>query len=235
MEFTSIPLAFMAGVLSLLSPCVLPMIPAVTASAMRSSVLGLWYLAAGLCLSFALAGSVLTYLLLNLGLSPDILRTTSAILIFIMAVMLLSQQLSTRFNHLLSRLISHLPTSLVNGVGANGEGTALQFVIGLSLGLVWLPCVGPTLGTAIALASTGQSMLMAFTVMFSFGLGTALPLIGIGYWAGKSLAGLRSSAKFGKLLMGLALLIVALFILTGWDRILEVWAMQILPSWVIDI
>ena len=230
MEFSAIALAFLAGILSLLSPCVLPMVPAVAASAMRSSVIGLWMLAGGLMLSFAMAGSVLTFILLNLGLSPDILRTVSAVFILIMATVILSPRLSTAMNNSLSRALSHVPSAHVDG-----QGLLLQFVIGASLGLVWLPCVGPTLGTAIALASTGQNLTMAFIIMSSFGLGTALPLIILGYWAGKHLNRLHAPAKKARVILGVALLLVALMILTGIDRVLEVWAMQMLPSWIIDI
>ena len=65
MEWSSIPLAFIAGVLSLISPCVLPMLPAITASAMQASKMGLWALTLGIMLAFALAGTVLTFLLLK--------------------------------------------------------------------------------------------------------------------------------------------------------------------------
>ena len=230
MTFSAIPLAFLAGILSLLSPCVLPMLPAVTASAMRSSVKGLWVFAAGLALSFALSGSVLTFVLLNLGLSTEILRTVSAIALLLMGLLILSKKLGDSVRNLLSRGLSYLPVTVIQG-----DGVSLQFVIGMTLGLVWLPCVGPTLGTAIALASTGQNMGMAFIVMLSFGLGTALPLIALGYSASKNLRKLRHSERLARLFMGWALLLVATMILTGFDRVLEMWAMHILPSWVIEI
>lgn len=230
MSFSAIPLAFFAGVLSLLSPCVLPMLPAVSAAAMRSSIWGLWVLAAGLCLSFALAGSVLTFMLLNAGLSPDVLRYASAWLLMLMGGVLLSSRLSDLLSQGLSRVLSRIPLPTLNG-----DNLYFQFLLGLSLGLVWLPCVGPTLGTAIALASTGQSLPMAFMVMLSFGVGTALPLVAMGYWVGQRLQNLTQLARISKGILGLALLMVALFIFTGIDRVLEVWAMQILPSWIIDI
>ncbi len=230
MEFTAIPLALLAGVLSLLSPCVLPMVPAVAASAMQSSRLGLLMLAAGISLSFALAGTVLTFALLSLGISPDVMRYFSAGLLLVMGIVLLVPVLSDKMAFWLSRLTSQLP-----GQNVQGNGVAMQFVVGASLGLIWLPCVGPTLGTAIALASTGQSMPMAFVVMLTFGLGAALPLVFVGHLSGKQLAKLRLSGQFTKYLLGSALLLIALMIFTGFDKVLEIWAIEWLPDWVTSI
>lgn len=230
MEFTAIPLAFMAGILSLVSPCVLPMIPAVAASAMQSSKWALITLALGISLAFALAGTVLTFVLLNLGISTEWLRYFSVVLLLLMGATLLIPKLSDTLAFLLSRL-----TSRAANVQIEGSSAPMQFVIGASLGLVWLPCVGPTLGTAIALASTGQSMPMAFAVMLSFGIGTAIPLVLLGYYSGKKLATIKSSGKLGKTILGATLVFLALIILTGVDRVLEAWALEILPDWVTSI
>lgn len=230
MEWSAIPLAFIAGILSLISPCVLPMLPAVTASAMQASRAGLWALTLGIMLAFALAGTVLTFVLLSLGLSPDILRQFSVVILLLMALVLLLPALNDRLAWVLSRLTSRFDHSPIEG-----QSVATQALIGLSLGFVWLPCVGPTLGTAIALASTGQHMGMAFLVMLSFGAGTALPLVWIGYHSGIKLAKLRTSAVIGKKLLGVTLLVLALLILTGFDRVLETWALASLPDWVTSI
>ena len=230
MEFTAIPLAFMAGLLSLVSPCVLPMIPAVAASAMQSSKWGLITLALGISISFALAGTILTFVLLNLGISTEWLRYFSVVLLLFMGATLLIPKLSDTLAYLLSRL-----TSRAASVQIEGSSAPMQFVIGTSLGLVWLPCVGPTLGTAIALASTGQSMPMAFAVMLSFGVGTAIPLVTLGYFSGKKLKSVKKSGVFGKYILGATLVFLALMILTGVDRILETWALDILPDWVTSI
>ncbi|EJI1277641.1 sulfite exporter TauE/SafE family protein [Vibrio vulnificus] len=230
MEFTAIPLAFMAGILSLVSPCVLPMIPAVSASAMQSSKWGLAALALGISLAFALAGTILTFLLLNLGISTEWLRYFSVVLLLLMGATLLIPRLSDILAFLLSRL-----TRRAASVQIEGTSAPMQFVIGTSLGLVWLPCVGPTLGTAIALASTGQSMPMAFAVMLSFGIGTAIPLVALGHYSGKKLATVKSSGKLGKNILGMTLVFLALIILTGVDKVLEALALNILPDWVTSI
>ncbi|EGR0793187.1 cytochrome c biogenesis CcdA family protein [Vibrio cholerae] len=230
MDISSIPLAFLAGILSLLSPCVLPMIPAVASSAMQASRIGLVWLAIGISVTFAIAGSLITFILLSLGISPDILRYFSAGLMLLMGMVLLIPALNDRMSYGLSLLVSRMPDANVQGSGA-----AFQLVVGMSLGLVWLPCVGPTLGTAIALASTGQNMLLAFFVMLAFGLGCALPLVGIGYASGLQLKKIGNGAKYGKYLLAIALLLLSTMIFTGFDKQLEIWALDWLPDWMTSI
>ncbi|EON88131.1 MAG: cytochrome c biogenesis CcdA family protein [Plesiomonas shigelloides] len=230
MDLSSIPLAFFAGILSLLSPCVLPMIPAVASSAMQASRTGLILLALGISVTFAVAGSLITFILLSLGISPDILRYFSAGLMLVMGVVLLIPMLNDRLSYWLSLLVTRLP-----GTNVQGSGTGFQLLVGMSLGLVWLPCVGPTLGTAIALASTGQNMLLAFFVMLSFGLGCALPLVAIGYASGLQLKKISNSAKYGKYILAIALILLSVMILTGFDKTLEIWALNWLPDWVTSI
>lgn len=230
MDLSSIPLVFFAGILSLLSPCVLPMIPAVASSAMQASRTGLILLALGISVTFAVAGSLITFILLSLGISPDILRYFSAGLMLVMGVVLLIPMLNDRLSYWLSLLVTRLP-----GTNVQGSGTGFQLLVGMSLGLVWLPCVGPTLGTAIALASTGQNMLLAFFVMLSFGLGCALPLVAIGYASGLQLKKISNSAKYGKYILAIALILLSVMILTGFDKTLEIWALNWLPDWVTSI
>lgn len=231
----SIGLAAIAGMLSILSPCVWPLVPVVMSSAATSGRSGPWFLALGLSTAFGLAGSVLVLLLLNLGLGPEVLRYLAASMLLIVAVLLLVPTAGAWVTLQLSRL-----TSRTAGGGAAAATTgAGQFGVGALLGLVWLPCVGPTLGTAIALASLGEDLLMAFVVMFSFGLGTAAVLIAAGLASRSALMrwrpGVLSGAARGKKLLGWTLLFLALLVFTGVDKVLETIALQILPDWAISI
>jgi len=230
MDTFAIPLAFLAGILSLLSPCVLPMIPVVASSATQSSRKGIVTLALGLSLSFAFAGTILTFALISLGLSPEVLRYFSAVLLLAIAVTILVPKAGEWLTLKLSQLTSKLPSQNING-----NGVMTQFAVGASLGLVWLPCVGPTLGAAIALASTGQSMFSAFLVMLAFGVGTAIPLIGFSLLMKNSIGKWLNGGLVGKKIMGISLIILALTILTGFDRTLEALALEIMPEWLYNI
>lgn len=229
LDLIAIPLAFAAGALSILSPCVWPLVPVVMSSAGTGGRRGPLALALGLSVSFALAGTVLSFVLLNLGLDPVLFRWVAAVLLVVMGVLLLSKRASEWVSLKLSMLTArfNLPQEL-------GDGVLAQFGLGMLLGLVWLPCVGPTLGAAIALASLGEHMLMAFMVMLSFGIGTAAVLLIAGAASQAALQRMRpgtmASAAVAKRVMGILLLLLGVMVLSGIDKMLEAWALTWLPD-----
>jgi len=233
LDLVAVPLAFAAGGLSILSPCVWPLVPVVMSSAGSAGRRGPIALALGLSLSFALAGTLLSFVLLNLGLDPVLFRYVAALLLVVMGVLLLSKAAADGLALKLSTLTArfNLPQDL-------GDGAPAQFGLGLLLGLVWLPCVGPTLGAAIALASLGEHMLLAFVVMLSFGIGTAAVLLLAGALSQALLQRLRPGTLAGagaaKRLMGILVLSLGVLVLTGVDKMLETWALTWLPDWALS-
>lgn len=187
------------------------------------------FLALGLSVSFAIAGTLLTFVLLNLGLNPDAFRYLAAMLLVLVGLLLVLESWAQWLTMQLSKITTHLP------LGGTGGSSALgQFGVGMLLGFVWLPCVGPTLGAAIALASVGQDMYVAFVVMLAFGLGTAAALIVVAKLSGAVLSrlrpGLLSNTKSVKKWLGFLLLLLGVLVLTGVDKQLETLAVQYLPD-----
>ena len=235
LELSAIPLALLAGVLSIVSPCVWPIVPIVMGSAAGAGRAGPLALAAGLSLSFALAGTLLSFALVSLSLDPELFRYVAAALLLLVAVLLLVPQAASWLSQQLSRFTS--------GFGAGGSETGsswpAQFGIGMLLGLVWLPCVGPTLGAAIALASLGQKMIHAFLVMLAFGIGTAAALTFAGMASARVLKSVRpkilAGAGSGKRWLGIALLVLSLMVITGVDKRLEAWAVGWIPDWATSL
>lgn len=233
LELTSIPLALVAGVLSVLSPCVWPLVPVVMSSAATTSGrAGPALLALGLSVSFAVAGTALTLLLVSTGLDPELFRYVAAGLLIVVALTLLFRSIGDS----LTRRLSGISNWAAADRSAEHVSAAGQFGVGALLGLVWLPCVGPTLGAAIALASLGQNLGMAFLVMFTFGVGTSAVLLVAGLASGRLLARWRprlmASTSWGKKLLGGTLLLLGLLVLTGIDKALETMAVRALPEWV---
>lgn len=193
------------------------------------------YLALGLALSFAAAGTVLTLLLVSTGLDPELFRWFAAALLVVVGLFLLVRPLSDWLTLRLSTLSSRFSF----GSGASNGSASGQFGVGALLGVVWLPCVGPTLGAAIALASMGQSMAMAFVVMLAYGIGTAGVLLLAGVVSSKLLAKWRPAAVaaggWGKKVLGASLLILGLLVLTGVDKYMEAWAVDIVPAWIYSL
>ncbi len=232
--FASVPLAYLAGALSILSPCVWPLVPIVMSSAATAGRSGPLWLALGLSVAFALAGTVLTYVLLNLGLGLEIVRYLAGVLLLVAAIPLLFRRAGAWLTERLSVVGNRFQPASSAGTGPFG-----QFGIGALVGLVWLPCVGPTLGAAIALASLGQDMAMAFVVMFAFGIGIATVLLLAGYGSAELLRrwrpGLLETGGRGKRLLGAMLLLLGILVLSGWDKQLESWALTWLPDWAVAI
>lgn len=229
-------LAFLAGVLTILSPCVLPLVPIVFASAQSRHRMGPAALGLGLALSFTLVGLFVAAIGYSIGLDPDVFRTVGAVLMLGFAALLLVPALQHRFE-----LIAAPAGGLAQRLMPAGDGSGLgqQFSIGALLGIVWLPCVGPTLGAALVLASQGHNVVQVAAVMLAFAVGAALPLTVIGTLSAKALAGRRRAmAMFGargRLLLGVLLALVAALILTNVDRQIEAALTAASPDWLVSL
>jgi cytochrome c biogenesis protein CcdA len=234
--FATYGLSGLAGTLSVLSPCVLPLVPLVVGSAVLAHRFGAVALAAGLTLSFTLIGVFVAATSASLGLDQDALRLAAAVLLLVFGLILLVPRLQERFAIAASG-ISSTGQSLLDKMTLDGlQG---QFALGLLLGLVWSPCVGPTLGAAITLASQGESLPQITLVMAIFGLGASLPLLVVGMlsrevmvrWRGR----LFQAGTAGKKILGVLLLLVGAAILTGGDKAFEAWVLDFAPPWLISL
>lgn len=232
---SSYGLSFLAGVLSTLSPCVLPLVPILMGSASATHRLGPVALVSGLMLSFTLIGVALGSLGGVLGLDSQILRITGGILLILFGIVLVSQRLQDCFGAAVSRLgmgQGWLARFSLNGLHG-------QFLLGLLLGVVWSPCVGPTLGVAVTLASQGQALAQVGAVMLLFSLGAGLPLLALGLlsqqammrWRGR----MMSAGQSGKKMFGVALLLIGLLVLSGADKDFEKWALNVMPDWMVNL
>ena len=236
MPFGSIAFGFMAGVLSTLSPCVLPLLPLIVGAATATHRLGLPALAAGMVLSFVGIGLFVATIGFSIGLDGDVFRAVGAVLLAALGVVLLSGTLQQRFA-LATGGIGNAGNRMMAGL-ALGHPSG-QFLLGLLLGAVWSPCVGPTLGTASLLAAQGDDLGSVTVVMIAFGLGTAVPLLLIGLLSREALMRWRvrllQAGRTGKTLLGGAALLIAALILTGLDRTLETALVAASPAWLTDL
>lgn len=229
-------LAFVAGIVTILNPCVLPLVPILVTSAFGSARLGPVALAAGLAASFASFGFVIVAFGFQLGIDEQTIRIAAGALLILAGVVLLVPQFQGAISAAASPLTNRasLALSRVDGTSARG-----QFLIGVLLGLVWAPCVGPTLGTAIAAASQGENLLSAFVTFCAFGFGVATSILAFAYGSRKALGtkakSLQVIARFTKPAFGIALLMVGFLVMTGFDRHLESAGLSIMPEWLVDL
>ena len=229
-------LGYVAGILTTLSPCVLPIVPIVIATALAAHRLGPCALALGLTISFASVGIFVAALGASVGLDQALFRSIAAIVLIAFGILLLS-----------TRLQEHVALA-ASGLSAAGDGfisrlnmdgLAGQFVIGIMLGFVWSPCVGPTLGAATTLASQGQNLAQISLLMVIFGLGAGTPLVALGSVSRTTMLRLRgrmlSAGKLGKSVLGTVLVLLGIAILSGVDKSLEAWVVGIYPDWLNDL
>ena len=226
----------LAGVLSTLSPCVLPLLPLVLGAAVAAHRFGMLVLAAGMVISFVSIGLLVATIGFSAGLTAELFRDASAVLLGALGIILLSGSLRQRF------------AVAAGGLGNAGNrfmeriepsGLTGQFLIGIVLGAIWSPCVGPTLGAASLLASRGENVAAVAGVMLAFGVGAAFPLLIAGSlsreamnrWRGR----LLGVGAGGTIILGSGALAISLLILTGLDRTAETVLVALSPDWLTDL
>lgn len=226
-------LAFLAGVLSILSPCVLPLVPIVLGGARNRYRWGPLALGAGLTASFTLVGLFAATAGYALGMDAEFFRHVGGVMLLAAGLVVATPSLQRAFATAAGPLVARADA----GPGAFDErGLWGQVALGGVLGLVWSPCVGPTLGAASLLAAEGRNLGQVALVMAAFGLGAAAPLTIIGLASGEVLkrwrARMHAAGEGGKRVLGAVLIIIGLLMVSGLDRAVESRLVAWSPGWL---
>lgn len=233
---TTLALAGLAGLLSVLSPCVLPLLPLVLGAAAAEHEWGPALLALGVALSFVAIGLFVATVGFSIGLDGDKFRYGAATLMVAAGLALALPGLGARLSAAAGPLSDRLDAAFGRGPGARALG---PLGMGLMLGAVWSPCVGPTLGAASALAARGENLREVAATMAVFGVGAALPLLGLGAVSRGAMIAWRSRmlgfAAYAKQALGVLLLVLGASILTGLDKRLEAALVDASPEWLTQL
>ena len=227
----SIVLTYAAGMLTALSPCVLPLLPIVVGGAMQQHRAAPLLMGIGMTMAFSVAGWILGALGPAMGLDAELMHHAAAASLIVFGFALWIDPLA----NLISRLIQPLETSadrLAGTVGHQSPAAALFF--GGLLGLAWSPCAGPMLVSSLALVAAGRDGGLGALLLGLFGLGAATPLVIAAYasragfarvkgWALGHVAGLRHG-------FGLLAVVSGIFIATGLDRLVAARVLAVLPD-----
>jgi cytochrome c biogenesis protein CcdA len=229
-------LALAAGGLSTLNPCVFPLLPLVVGGSLQANRAGPLFMGLGMVASFALMGLLLGVAGPALGIDGQSVRFVGGWLLLVLGAVMLVPALNERFTRLMTPLASG-----ADGLSSRISATSLagSFLLGGLLGLVWSPCSGPLLISAITLVASEGGALRGTLILGAFGLGAAIPLIAAAYASRAGFVRMRgwvlghiTALKTG---FGVLLVFLGIAILLGWDKRLEALVIPLLPDWWVNL
>jgi cytochrome c-type biogenesis protein len=211
------------GLLTILSPCVLPVIPLVLGRSFKSHRLGPVMLVLGLVSGFALVGSLLGVASSWFVGFANLLRNVAVGLLFGLGVLAIFPELSYRFMSYVQFGKSWEPKT---------PSLWSEFWIGTQLGLLWTPCAGPALGSILVLAAVKHEVLGALALLTVYGLGAGIPLLAIAYGSRQVSSWRRLLPYTGRLqrIGGILMAGTAIAILLGWDVEIQLWLAPLFPK-----
>lgn len=234
LSLPQIGLSVAAGSLTTLSPCVFPLLPLVLGGAVQGNRFAPVAMGLGMMSSFAIIGMLLGALGPALGIDDDTVRTAGAALLIAFALVMLVPALGERFSQWMLPI-----ASAANAASTRLDGRSLLSAAALGgvLGLVWSPCSGPLLGSAMTLVASEGGALRGGVVLALFGLGAAIPLVAVAYASRAGVGRMRDwvLTRIERVRRGFAVLLalMGVAILTGADKWVEARLLLWLPdSWV---
>lgn len=198
--------AFGAGVVSVLSPCILPLLPVVLATSAGKDKLRPLAIVMGVIISFTIMAIITSAFGAVFRTHVNELKILAEILILLMGLALI-------FDLGIFNSFSKFPLL----AGMNEEGPVSGFLLGLSLGVLWIPCIGPMLGTIlaiVALDATNGSFSKGALALSFYSLGFAMPMLVLAYSAHVSSSKMRLITKYDAILKkgaGIILVLVGLW------------------------
>jgi cytochrome c biogenesis protein CcdA/thiol-disulfide isomerase/thioredoxin len=223
--------AFLSGVITVLSPCILPVLPIVLSGSVGGGRARSFGVLAGFVASFTAFTLALSALVQAIGISPDALRIAAIALLVVFGVVMLVPALG-RWFEAATAWIANRGTRPAGAPRRAGFWSGLP--VGVSLGLVWTPCVGPIMASVVSLALTQRVDGGAVFITLAYTLGTSLPMLVI-MLGGRALlnrvpALTRNAAKIQKG-FGVVMILVGVAIALGWDRQFQATVLRAFPRY----
>jgi cytochrome c biogenesis protein CcdA/thiol-disulfide isomerase/thioredoxin len=230
-----IAFAFVSGIITILSPCIVPVLPIVLTGGVARGKARPFGVIAGFVVSFTVFTLTLSAIVQALGIPVDTLRIVAVVLIVLFGLVMLVPKLREGFELLASRIASRRPGARPGAAGERGwAGFWGGGLVGLSLGLVWTPCVGPIMASVISLALTRHIDSGSVYITLAYSLGTAIPMLGV-MFGGRALlnrvpALARNAANIQKG-FGVLMIVVGVAIAFGWDRRFQNLILKAFPNY----
>ena len=222
--------AFLSGLVTILAPCIWPVLPIVLSSSLASKghqrPLGITL---GVMLSFTIFTLSVSYLIRIFHLDPNILRIFAVVVIGGLGVTMVIPALNGKFEVMVSRLAN------IFGQNTSGQGSGFLpgLITGLSLGLVWSPCAGPILATIATLAAVGQVNLDVIFVTLAYVIGIGIPLFAFAYGGQLVVSKTRGISQYtGRIqqIFGVIMILAAVAIYTNYDKTVQLQLLNKFPA-----
>ena len=213
MENATFAMALLAGVVSIASPCVLPLLPGVMAYSTERSKLTPLAIVFGLALTFTAMGVASSMFGAFLMDYMDYLKIISGVLIIAMGLYILSRTVEDLFLKVWSRL----PLSRISRPNVENEGFLGGIVLGVSLGIVWMPCIGPMLATILMMVAQQGTIFYGASLLLTYSLGLAIPMLLVAYSSNIVSDKLRDVTKYSvsiRKVAGIILLAMGIYYLS---------------------
>ena len=195
--------------------------------------------AAGMSLTFVVLGMLVAVAGRSLGITPESVADAGAVMMVIFGAVLLVPRFSEKFATATAGFSGRADAQIDTVQTGRMSGLTGQFAGGMLLGVVWSPCIGPTLGGAISLASQGEDLVQVTGIMTVFAAGVSTIIMALGYGARsvimKRQATMRRIAEKSRPIMGVAFLAVGLGILFRAHHTIQGWVLDHLPYWLVDL
>jgi cytochrome c biogenesis protein CcdA/thiol-disulfide isomerase/thioredoxin len=207
---TLIVIGLLAGVITAISPCVLPVLPILLAGSASGPPRRPYAIVSGLVGSFTLFTLFAATLLGELGLPDDLLRNLALGLLFVVAATLISPRVGELVSETLSRFARRPASDLGGG-----------FLLGVSLGLVFVPCAGPVLAAVAVIAADRDVGLDAVVLTLSYAVGAGLPMLAVAVAGQRALMrtkAVQARAASARRALGVVIAATALAIALELDR-----------------
>ena len=226
----AVVLALFAGMLTILAPCTLPVLPGLLGASLgRSDKARPAFITLGFVVSFAAAAVFFSVTTQVAGIDQTALRTAAAVLLATFGALML-------WPHPFEWIWTRVGVRLILGDRivmrfANGKLGALA--LGTALGLVWTPCAGPVLASILTLIATADSLVSGAALLLVYALGAAIPLLAIG-WGGQAVtARVKVFARYSRRLQqgfGVAMIAFAVASYFDYDALIAAWLSRFYPG-----
>jgi cytochrome c biogenesis protein CcdA/thiol-disulfide isomerase/thioredoxin len=221
--------AFLAGILTIAAPCILPMLPIILgASVGQTSKQRPLFIVLGFIISFAAASLVLSLIVTHLGLSQNTIRDAAIIILLVFAFFMIWPK---PFELLTARLSGVL--NKANQIGTSQTGNKGGFLLGLVFGIVWTPCAGPILGSILTLIAIQGTTAKAVALVIAYALGAGIPMLIIAYGSQYVTTKVRWIAQYATRLQqifGVLILLLAVAMYFQYDVTIEAALTQAFPQ-----